>query len=217
MLEHEPQETPAPQTFTAQIPAAERRVSAEELTRAVSALEDAKAAERVAGVAPIGQVVEELGLDSTPEEIWAQVEKQRAQKAAEEQARQTPVMAPPAAIFQTLPRPRRLRWLMAVGGVLVIWSISHNTIVQTPSVVATPSQAVTRSGQNITISGDGQAETLPVQGKDVVVTGDGDNITLQGKARSVTVSGDGNALSGDAPKESSITGDGNNVQWNGAP
>lgn len=214
MLEYEPQQTPP----TPQIPAAQRRVSAEELTRAVSALEDAKAAEQVAGVAPIGQVVEELGLNSTPEEIWAEVQKQRAQKAAEEQPKQTPVNALPAAAFQASPRPRRRRrWWMAAGIVLIIWSVSHNSPVQTPSVVVTPGQSVVNSGQDITISGNGQVETIPVQGKDVVVTGDGDNLTLQGEARSVTVSGDGNVLSGDAPKASSITGDGNNVEWNSTP
>ncbi len=105
MLEHEPQQTPAVPTAPAQIPAAERRVSAEELARAVSALEDAKAAERLAGVAPIGQVIDELGLDATPEEIWAQVQKQRMQKAA---AKTTPAQtAVPSALVRY-----RWRWFI---------------------------------------------------------------------------------------------------------
>ena len=207
MLQHEPEEPTLPN-------AAEARVTPGELNAALKALED-----RQNSTVAIGSVVDELRLNATPEQIWEQVQQQRAQQQA--QAAQTPsaqsfAVTPP----KTRPRRRVRWWAIAVVGV-VAWGAVHNTSIQTsPTVISTqmttpPPPIIATSGQTITISGDGQVETIPVQGKDVVVTGDGDNLTLHGQARSVTVSGDGNVLSGDAPKESSITGDGNNVNWDG--
>ena len=193
MLQHEQPVTPIVPS------AAEARVTPEELNAALKALED-----RQSGTVAIGSVVDELRLNATPEQIWEQVQQQRAQR---EQAAQTPPAQSFAVMPKTLPR-RRIWWatITAIafifGGIVMINSSTHTS----PSIV-------THSSRTITISGDGQLETVSVKGKDVVVTGDGDNLTLHGQARSVTVSGDGNVLSGDAPKESSVTGDGNNVHW----
>ncbi len=203
MLEHEPQETPA-----AQIPAAQRRVPAEELTRAVSTLEDAKAAERIAGVAPIGQVVEELGLDSTPEEIWAQVQKQRAEAAPKPQVQAVPMLQNPQ-----IARHVRRGWRHSKGWLWVIfWCTGGFGLL-----AGLPHLLHPASSQTITISGDATTETIPAQGKDVVITGDGDKITLQGQARSVIILGDKNMLRGDAPSTCQPVGNYNDVQWANTP
>jgi hypothetical protein len=202
MLEHELQETPA-----VQIPAAQRRVSAEELTRAVSALEDAKAAERVAGVAPIGQVVEELGLDSTPEEIWAEIVKQRTQKAAEAvpvpQAQTVPVMQP------KIGRQARRGWRGMRGWIwIVFWCTGgFGLLTGLPHLLS----------QTVAITGDSTAETIPAQGKNILILGDGDKITLLGHAHSVIILGDKTTLRGEAPKTYESLGDHNDVQWNSKP
>ena len=221
MLKHEPEQMP--QNPAAPIPAAERRVSAEELAHAVSALEYAKAAERLAGVAPIGQVVDELGLDLTPEEIWAEVQRQRVQQVAENQVKQAaPAAASHAVTFQVRlgPPSRRslaVRAVIAAGVLgLLVWVFTLNAAVQT-SAPAVQTSAPALSGSTITISGDWREETIPVQGKDVCITGDFNNLILQGKAQSVTVSGAGNTLSGNAPEASTIAGGGNTIQWSGTP
>lgn len=210
MLEHEPQETPAPQTFTAQIPAAQRRVSAEELTRAVSALEDAKAAERVAGVAPIGQVVDELGLDSTPEEIWAQIQKQRAEAAPKPQ-----VQSVPAVQTQHIARHVRRGWRHSKGWLWVIfWCTGgFGLLAGLPHLLNT--QTAT-TGNELTINGDFVTQPVNAQGKDVVINGDIDHVTLQGVARSVEVNGDFVTVTGDAPQNYVINGDGDNVHFKAA-
>ncbi len=212
MLQHEQPE------LQTQTNAADARVTPEELSAAVKALE-----EKQSSTVAIGSVVDELRLNATSEQIWDEVQQQRAQDAAA----QTPSAQSFAVMPKARPRRRVRWWAIAVVGV-VVWGALHNISIQTsPSVTTTsrtttitsrtmnttPPPAVIPSGQAITISGDGQSETIPVQGKDVVVTGDGNDLTLHGQARSVTVSGDGNDLSGDAPKASSITGDGNDVQW----
>jgi len=206
MLEHETEQTPA-----AQIPAAERRVSAEELTRAVSALEDAKAAERVAGVAPIGQVVEEMGLDSTPEEIWAQVQKQRAEAAPKPQVQSVPVLQ-----NAKIGRQVRRGWRQGKGWLWVIfWCTGGFGLLAGLPRLLHPQDITT--GQTIAIGGDNETETISVQGKEVVISGDGDKITLTGKAKNVLVSGDSNRLNGTSPEDYQLMGDGNTVKWTSTP
>jgi hypothetical protein len=215
MLEHEPQETPASQTSTAQtstaqIPAAQRRVSAEELTRAVSALEDAKAAERIAGVAPIGQIVDELGLDSTPEEIWVQVQKQRAEAAPKPQVQPVPMLQNPKVGRQVRRGWRGMRgWIWVIfwctGGFGLLTGLPH--LLHTQNI--TP-------GQTITIDADALTQPINVQGKDVVISGDKDKITLQGTAKSVEINGDFTTVTGDAPQSYVISGDGDIVHFKAA-
>jgi len=87
MLQNEPPRTNTDVQST-DAPASQRRVTPQELTRALAAIETKKeeAARRqeeeersVAGTITLGEAVEELGLESTPEEIWAEVQAQHAQ------------------------------------------------------------------------------------------------------------------------------------------
>jgi hypothetical protein len=57
----------------------QERVTSEELNQALARIEARKAEEarRTAGTIPLGQAVEELGLDATPAEIFAEVQAQR--------------------------------------------------------------------------------------------------------------------------------------------
>jgi hypothetical protein len=207
MLEHEPQETPA-----SQIPAAQRRVSAAELTRAVSALEDAKAAERVAGVAPIGQVVDELGLDSTPEEIWAQVQKQRAEAAPK------PQTVPTQQIGRQVRRGwrgmRGWAWIvfwctggfgLLAGGFGMLAGLPH--LLDGQTVI---------TGHTITINADSITQPVNAQGKDVVINGDRDVITLQGTAKSLEINGDFVTVTGDAPQSYMMGGERDIVHFKAA-
>lgn len=211
MLEHEPQETPAVQPSTAQIPAAERRVSAEELTRAVSALEDAKAAERIAGVAPIGQIVNELGLDATPEEIWAQVQKQRAEAAAPQpQAHSMPTLQ-----TQQVRRQMRHGWRGMRGWVWVVfWCTGgFGLLAGLPHLLNT--QTVP-PGNTITIDADSVTQPINAQGKVLVISGDRDTITLQGTAKSLEIDGDFVTVTGDAPQSYMMSGERDIVHFKAA-
>lgn len=101
MLHQEQSDTPI-------TPAAETRVSAKELADAVAALQARKeeAARRVEGTIPIGQAVQELGLDATPDEILAEVQAQRLPQ-------------------RRAPWPKRHRRLTAIAGVglaLIVWA-----------------------------------------------------------------------------------------------
>ncbi len=92
------------------------RVSPEELSAALSAIEARRQAE--AKTIPIDQAVSELHLDSTPDEIWAEVKTQREKAAAkQEPPRQVPQSALP------LPqRSRRRRFfapLLVFGGIVL--------------------------------------------------------------------------------------------------
>ena len=190
MLEHEPEQTPAVPTSPAQIPAAERRVSAEELTRAVTALEDAKAAERIAGVAPIGQVVDELGLDSTPEDIWAQVQRQRAEAAVPKPQKHSVPVLQPQIVRQARRGWRGMRgWIWVIfwctGGFGLLAGLPH---LLDHRIHATP------DGDSIIISGDGQTLTTNPAGKLVEVGGDGDTVVLTGNSHWLIVNGDHNTI-----------------------
>ena len=204
MLQHEQTDPPTVSpTIPLPVPnAAEARVTPDELNAALKALED-----RQSSTVAIGSVVDELRLNATPEQIWEQVQQQRAQKQQ--------VPKPAATVTPNAPARRSLRtWRDIKGWVWVLfWCSGGLGLFSGVQHLVHP--AVT-SGQTITISGDSQTETIPVQGKDVVIEGDGDKITLQGQARSVTVSGDNVHLRGDAPKAFNVTGDDGDVQWTGS-
>ncbi len=70
--------------------AAQVRVTPEELTQALNALQKSKEEEasQLNGTLSIGQAVDEMGLDSTPEEIWKHIQAQRLQKEQEAQRQQ---------------------------------------------------------------------------------------------------------------------------------
>ena len=87
MLEHEPRQDQGPGQ------AANTRVTAEEFAAAIDAVERRKAAERerLASTVPIGQTIDELRIDATPDEILREVEAQRIAKRGQA----PPKAAPP--------------------------------------------------------------------------------------------------------------------------
>ena len=102
------------------LPAEQVRVTPEELSQALASIEERKQAEagRLAGTIPIDQAVSELHLDSTSEEIWAEVQAQRARtaqaKAAQEAKAKTPSLTRQAmqsgyAAFQQAAQQRQAR------------------------------------------------------------------------------------------------------------
>jgi hypothetical protein len=102
-------------------PLIEHRVTTEEFTQAVAALESRKEEERqrLAGTVPIAQTVQELGIDAAPDEIWTEVQAQRARQAAaqtappphEETGQQIPNRNyfPYQSVYRDVPR-RHQRW-----------------------------------------------------------------------------------------------------------
>lgn len=217
MLQHEPQEQ------AAATPAAQIRVTAEELAQAINALEASKeeAAACLAGTVPIGEVVQELKLEATPEEVWAQVQRQRARLAAEaaaaqaaaaqKEAQKEQAAAMQAAAAQTLPRPRRRwRWWALIGIGWAVYGIAHGSLlhVQTPGAASSP---------GITVNGDHEKQAYNAEGKDVVINGDGNTITLHGRALSVTVNGDNDTVIGETARSVETNGNNDTVKWSGAP
>ena len=105
-------------------PAAQVRVTPEELATAVSRIEARKDTDqrRADGTIPIGEAVQQLGLAVTPEEVLAEVQVARAQQAAHRKP----------------PRRRRLALLSGVGlavlGLIGWWSVPHATQSQAPNV-----------------------------------------------------------------------------------
>ena len=94
-------------------PAAEVRVTPEELAAAITRLEAKKDAHlrQADGTVAIGDVVEQLGLNATPEEILAEVEAERAKQTTRQGKR--------------FPQRGRLRILFAIGAVLVGLGVSR--------------------------------------------------------------------------------------------
>ena len=155
MLQNEPQSEPSP-------PPGQRRITPEELSQAVAAIEQRKQqeAQRLAGTIPIEEAVSSLHLDTTPEEIWAQVHAQREAEAARQaqaeaaqraqQARQAQAV-PPQAQVQAAPqfRGRRRgwwRWLplgalfWVLYGTGVLRHIGSHTPPAPPALSATEAQ-----------------------------------------------------------------------------
>lgn len=92
MLQQDPQNEP-------ETPAAQIRVKSEELAKAISAIEARRQeeAQRLEGTVAIGAIAEELQLDATPEELWAEIQKQRARNSPSSRAVRT-VRLPPERI-----------------------------------------------------------------------------------------------------------------------
>ncbi len=135
-------------------PVSQARVTPEELTQALAAIESRKQAEasRLAGTIPIGDAITDLHLDSTPEDIWAEVQAQRA-KADTSQAQSSPEAAeqkvPRGAKVtvqvrqQSVTPSRNWRKSGVIGMVLVGWLVLHNAFGShsghhVPSHVAAP-------------------------------------------------------------------------------
>ncbi len=197
MLQHEPQEqTPqeqTPQEQTPETPAAQIRVTSEELAQAINALgasreEDAR---RLAGTVPIGEVIRELKLEATPEEIWAQVQRQRAEAAEQGAARIRPAALPvSAAARNKAAGRRRVRgWRELKGWAWVLfWCCGGGGLLTTALHSFHPAPAGAQ------ISGDNQTLTSGTHGKSVEVTGDKDTLTLEGNCPTLTITGDHNHI-----------------------
>ncbi len=210
MLKNETEEPTIP------MPAAQIRVTPEELAAAMSALEAGKqeAAHHLEGTVPIGQVVEEMGLEATPEEVWAQVQKQRAQgqqeAAAQAEARRTAAVTK-KAVARRLGRGwqeiKTWAWILfwCSGGVGLLSSAPHWFHHGPPPA-------------GIHVSGDSVSGSYSIQGtgpqRDVEVTGDHDTIILRGDVRNLTVGGDGDSVTVIGSVEAvTVDNDGNTVHW----
>ena len=130
------QEADEPETFTGESlsSAPQPRVTPDELSQALAAIEARRQAEanRLAGTIPIDQAVSELHLDATSEEIWVEVQAQRAKEAARrEQRRQEKAARKAQAAQQAVaPRPMRRRgWTRFIVPVLVGWVLFHNGLI----------------------------------------------------------------------------------------
>jgi hypothetical protein len=116
--------------------ASQTRVTPEELAQALAAIETRKQAEanRLAGTILIHQAVAELNLDSTPEEILAEVQAQRAKAAAaqREQMRREQETHREQEIQQRFiaPRTKRRRgWTGFIVPMLALWVLAHNGLI----------------------------------------------------------------------------------------
>lgn len=116
------------QEETVPSPAEGARVTPEELSRALAAIEARRQAEagRLAGTIPIDQAVSELHLDSTSDEIWAEVQAQRAKAAA---AQREQVQRAQAAQQQfIIPRTRGpRRWVRFIAPLVFFGILFHNS------------------------------------------------------------------------------------------
>lgn len=102
------------------------RVTPDELSKALAAIEARRQAEaaHLAGTIPLDQAVSDLHLDSTSDEIWAEVQKQRAKAAM------------PAAVQSTSPqaltalRPKRRRsWRRLLAAGALLWALSATGVI----------------------------------------------------------------------------------------
>lgn len=115
---------PAPSSVPA-VSVAQARVTPDELATALAAIEARRQAEaaHLAGTIPIDQAVSELHLDSTPDEIWAEVQKQRT-KAAGPQEKHQAQAAPAQVVERQEGRSQKLRRvfgrLLASAGILAL-------------------------------------------------------------------------------------------------
>ena len=123
MLQHLP--TPTDQTP----PPAQTRVRPEELAQALAAIEARReqSAREAAGTIPIGEAVQQLGFDATPEEVWTEVQAQRVKRVR--------------------PTPRASRngtaWLVGTTfAVLVLGGLGHEWLCPDSSPPQPPSQLV---------------------------------------------------------------------------
>ncbi len=144
MLKHQEDLEPA----AVPVSAPQARVTPAELSEALAAIEARKQAEasRLAGTIPIEQAVSELHLDSSPEEIWAEVQAGRAkvqteqaqaeqahaaeaarkEQARQEQFRQQQFRQPQAASWVAAPpRQKRRRGFRIFLPLLGIWTLFH--------------------------------------------------------------------------------------------
>ncbi len=109
------------------------RVTPQELSAALAAIESRKQAEAslLAGTIPIEDAVSDLHLDSTPEEIWAEVNAQRQKQAQEKLAREQARLAVPTAPKQFIApaRVKNRKWMGIFAPFLLIWVLMQAGVI----------------------------------------------------------------------------------------
>jgi len=113
---------PEPQISVSPASVSQARVTPDELTQALAAIEAREQAEasRLAGTIAIDQAVSDLHLDSTSDEIWAEVQDQRA-KAAARQVGPPQMQAKPRLIA---PLTKRFRgWPVLIAPAIALWVV----------------------------------------------------------------------------------------------
>ncbi len=207
MLQHEQTD---PSAVSPAIPppvpnAADARVTPDELNAALKALED-----RQSSTVAIGSVVDELRLNATPEEIWAQVQKQRAGAAPKPQTQ-----AVPPVQTQQIGRQVRRGWHGMPGWIWILfWCSGGFGLLAGGAHLVDPGT----SSAGISISGDRVTGSYNVQGtgpqRDVSVSGDHDKITLHGEVRHLNVEGNGNTVTVIGSVEGvTVDSDDNTIHW----
>lgn len=206
MLQHEQTDPPTAASPTVPLPvpnAADARVTPDELNAALKALED-----RQTSTVAIGSVVNELRLNATPEQIWEQVQQQRAQKQ---------VLKPAATVTPNAPARRRIRtWRDIKGWVWVLFWCSGGLGLF--SGVAHLGHHAAAPVVGIAISGDDVSGTYDITGtgpqRDAVVSGEDDKITLRGDVRNLRVDGEDNTVTVIGSVEAvTVDNEGNSVHW----
>lgn len=112
---------PEPPAFVPPPSVAQARVTPDELAQALAAIETRRQAEaaHLAGTIPIDQAVSDLHLDATPDEIWIEVQAQRAKASAAPS--KLPVQTQTAPPQLIAPRARRFRsWPGLLGPAIVL-------------------------------------------------------------------------------------------------
>ena len=107
----------------------QRRVTPDELTQALAAIEARRQAE--AGTIPIDQAVSELHLDSTSDEIWAEVQAQRMKASLPKAAPvvQPQQAAPPVSVSMPAVRVRHRGWRRLLAPVVVIGVLMSTGVI----------------------------------------------------------------------------------------
>ncbi len=124
MLKNQDAAVPEPPVSIPPVSVAQARVTPEELTAALAAIEARRQAD--AKTIPLDQAVSELNLDSTSDEIWAEVQKQRAKAAAA-------VSVPAAATAPKIDaKTRRRGWRVLVAPALVIAVLMSAGVIPHP-------------------------------------------------------------------------------------
>ncbi len=229
MLQQEPEhETPPVQA----VPPAQRRVTADELNAALNALESRKQEEAKRGreTVEIGAVVQELGLDLTPEEIWQQVQAQRAEQSAPPSAA-SPKLA--ETVNETLHTAAQQAHKIAgqasaaVAATYVAAQAAHPRkqkrrgkigVALTLFAIAGIALNVFSGGHSLTVAGDHDTHTYFGHYKSAVAAGDYDNLTFNGDTDTLTVLGDHDRITVTGTvKHIVMLGDNNIIQWTQEP
>ena len=112
---------------------AQARVTPDELAQALAAIEARRQAEaaHLAGTIPIDQAVSDLHLDSTPDEIWAEVKTQREKASLPKAApvKQPQQAAPPISVSMPVVRVRHRGWHRLIAPVLVIGVLMSTGVI----------------------------------------------------------------------------------------